>query len=112
MNIRTIVSASHPARDGDCNPIVTQDELAAERAQEDRAIRRRAAAGTSLVASIKSTSRYYGQGTKGARFPVFIQAWDESSAQPYFVRGGPGGQYRLVDVNLFAVVGDTEVQLT
>ena len=60
-----------------------------------------------LVASIKSTSKYYGQGKEGARFPVLIQAWDE-----YAVLGGPGGQYRLADVNLFAVVGDSAVKLT
>lgn len=82
MNIRTIVSASRPAREGDSNPVVTAEELAAEQAQEDRAIRRRAAAGTPLIASIKSTStsKYYGQGRKGARFQVLIQIWPEICA--------------------------------
>ena len=112
MNIRTIVSASHPARGDEINPVVTEGELAAEQAQEDRANRRRAAAGTPLVASIKSTSKYFGQGKEGARFPVSIQAWDERLADAYVVRGGPGGQYRLADVNLFALVGDSEVKLT
>lgn len=107
MNIRAIVSASRPVRDDDINPVVTEEELAAEQAQRDRAIRRRAAAGTPLIASIKKTSKYFGQGKEGARFPVLIQAGNE-----YVVLGGPGGQYRLADVNLFAVVGDSQVKLT
>ena len=112
MNIRTIVSASHPLHADEINPVVTEEELAAEKAQEDRAIRQRASAGTPLVASIKSTSKYYGQGKEGSRFPVLIQVWDERCADLYVVRGGPGGQYRLADVNLYAVVGDSEVKLT
>lgn len=112
MNFRTIVSASHPARDDEINPVVTEEELAAEQAQEDRAIRRRASAGTQLAASIKKTSKYFGQGKEGERFPVSIQVWDSRYADLYVVRGGPGGQYRLADVDLFAMVGDCQVKLT
>ena len=108
MNIRTIVSVSHPVRDDDINAVVTEEEFAAEQAQVDRAIRRRVAAGTKLVAQIKKSSKYFGQGKEGARFPVSIQ----SDLCGYVVLGGPGGQYRLADVNLYAVVGDNQVKLT
>lgn len=64
---------------------------------------------TQLVAQIKKTSKYHGQGKTDALFPVSIQA-DETGG--YVVCGGPGGQYRLADVHLFAVVGDSKVKLS
>ena len=56
--------------------------------------------GQQLYAKIKRTSKYYGQTEHGALFPVFVLAgW----AEGYVVQGGPGGQYRLKDVNLYVV---------
>lgn len=57
--------------------------------------------GQQLHAKIKRTSRYYGQGAPGALFKVFIDVHQGD----YVVQGGPGGQYRLADVNLY-VKGD------
>lgn len=114
MNIRTIVSASRPVRDDEVisvliNSVVTEEEVAAKQAQKDRDIRRRAAAGTPLLAQIKKSSKYFGQGKQGSRFPVSIQT---DCTCGYVVCGGPGGQYRLADVSLFAIVGDSQVKLT
>ena len=91
---------------------INEAKLEADQAQEDSVFRRRAAGGMHLVASIKRSSKYFGQCKEGARFPVLIQPWDDRCADKYIVGGGPGGQYRLADVNLFAVVGDCQVKLT
>lgn len=56
-----------------------------------------------LYAEIKKTSKYYGQGTKGEKFPVFVIPDPRGFDAGYVVQGGPGGQYRLADVDLFAV---------
>lgn len=57
--------------------------------------------GQQLLARIRPTSKYYGQGDEGTLFPVCIGPTGE-----YCVLGGPGGQYRLSDVDLFAVFDD------
>ncbi len=88
--------------------IVTVEEIEAESQAKDRENLRLASRGTQLVASIKKSSKYCGQGKEGARFPVSIQ----DPGYEYVVRGGPGGQYRLADVDNFAVVDGREVKLT
>ena len=62
-----------------------------------------------LYAKIKRTSKYYGQGDKGALFEVFVEAGNPAA---YLVRGGPGGQYRLGDVNLYIVEDGREVRIS
>lgn len=57
--------------------------------------------GQKLLARIRPTSKYYGQGNEGTLFPVCIGPSGE-----YCVLGGPGGQYRLSDVDLFAAFDD------
>lgn len=65
--------------------------------------------GQQLYAKIKRTSKYYGQGEHGALFPVYVEArW----AKGYAVQGGPGGQYRLIDVNLFIVDDGHEMRIS
>lgn len=57
--------------------------------------------GQQLYAKIKRSSKYYGQAGRNEIFPVYIvggPGWGE-----YIVQGGPGGQYRLHDVNLFVI---------
>jgi hypothetical protein len=55
--------------------------------------------GQRLLARIRKSSKYYfGQGEGDALFPISI-----GFAGDYCVHGGPGGQYRLKDVDLFAV---------
>ena len=49
--------------------------------------------GQRLLAKIRPTSKYFGQGEEGGRFPVVVAPQGE-----YVIVGGPGGQYRLVDV--------------
>lgn len=57
--------------------------------------------GQKLLARIRPSSKYYGQGNEGELFAVCIGPGGE-----YRVLGGPGGQYRLSDVELFAVFDD------
>lgn len=63
--------------------------------------------GQKLYARIKKSSKYYGQGTKGDLFEVFFVA----DPCGYNVIGGPGGRYRLSDVNVFveAIGGDIRI---
>ena len=52
-----------------------------------------------LLAIIRRRSKYYGQTIPGERFSVSIQS---DNLGGYVVAGGPGGQYRLADVELYA----------
>lgn len=65
--------------------------------------------GQQLLARIRQNSKYYGQGDEGGLFAVCI-----GPAGEYSVLGGPGGQYRLSDVDLFAVFDDKKppIQIT
>ncbi len=65
--------------------------------------------GQQLYAKIKRSSKYYGQGEKGALFEVFVEA---GYPEAYLVQGGPGGQYRLADVNLYIVDEGREVRIS
>jgi hypothetical protein len=62
--------------------------------------------GQQLYAQIKRSSKYYGQTVAKALFPVYVEA----RRGEYVVQGGPGGQYRLADVNLFVAGEDGETQ--
>lgn len=64
--------------------------------------------GQQLYAKIKKSSKYYGQGD-GSLFPVFVEA---GHREAYLVQGGPGGQYRLRDVNLYIVEDGREVRIS
>jgi hypothetical protein len=65
--------------------------------------------GQQLYAKIKRSSKYFGQGEKNALFEVFVEA---GSSSEYLVQGGPGGQYRLADVNLYIVEDGREVRIS
>ncbi|WP_197485430.1 hypothetical protein [Delftia sp. GW456-R20] len=82
-----------------------RDEFAALEAKEAHLIKN----GQPLRARIRNSSKYFGQGVEGALFPICIRA-----GGGYCVAGGPGGQYRLDDVDIFAVVDDAQqpVQIT
>ena len=67
--------------------------------------------GQQLYAKIKRGSKYCYQNDLaiadpkrwgGFPFPVFLEAGDPAG---YVVHGGPGGQYRLSDVNLYIIEG-------
>lgn len=57
--------------------------------------------GQKLLARIRRTSKYFGQGEEGGLFPVVV-----GHKGDYGVIGGPGGQYRQRDVDLFVVFSD------
>lgn len=65
--------------------------------------------GQRLLARIRPSSKYYGQGKEDAVFAVCVGPSGE-----YCVLGGPGGQYRLSDVDLFTVFeeGKPPTQIT
>lgn len=58
--------------------------------------------GQDIYAKIKRSSKYYGQGERGALFQVRIVGPSETYDN-YLAIGGPGGRYRLADVNLFVI---------
>lgn len=65
-----------------------------------------------LYAKIKKNSKYYNQNGFAKAdgefpFPVAIR----KSGDGYVVKGGPGGQYRLADVNLFVKEGGSEIRI-
>jgi hypothetical protein len=57
--------------------------------------------GQRLLARIRASSKYFGQGEEGALFPIVV-----GSSGEFGIIGGPGGQYRLQDVDLFVVFAD------
>lgn len=65
--------------------------------------------GQQLYAKIKRSSKYYGQGKAGALFEAFVEAGEPTG---YLVQGGPGGQYKLSDVDLYIVEGGREVRIS
>jgi len=89
--------------------VVDQDEheqkLAADAARELKI----AEAGQKLLARIRQSSKYFGQTVEGQLFPVYITS---SGAMMHGVVGGPGGQYRLRDVDIFVVFNEKPVQIT
>ncbi len=60
-----------------------------------------------IFAKIKRSSKYFGQGD-GKLFKVTIDGGDWE----YRVKGGPGTQYRLVDVNLYVVEEGNEIRIS
>lgn len=62
-----------------------------------------------IYAKIKRNSKYYGQTKPGELFAVHIAP---QSGWEYIVRGGPGGGYRLSDVNLFVVEDGQEIRIS
>lgn len=58
--------------------------------------------GQKLLARIPPSSKYYGQGQEDFLFAVCI-----GTGGDYNVLGGPGGQYRLSDVDLFSFLDES-----
>lgn len=77
-----------------------------ERYEAERA--EKVTTGQQLYAKIKRSSKYYGQTGKCALFPVYVI---HGGAGGYVIQGGPGGQYRLEDVNLFVVDDGREMRI-
>lgn len=80
---------------------IDEDEARAKHAAFEAKCHAVRAAGQRLRARIRPSSKYFGQGDEGGLFPVAVASADE-----YCVVGGPGGKYRLRDVDLFAVFSD------
>lgn len=91
--------------DGCADPDQTLTAIAELKAAKAEKVR----SGQQLYAKIKRSSKYYGQGEKGALFEVFVEA---GHPEAYLVQGGPGGQYRLADVNLYIVDEGREVRIS
>lgn len=81
------------------NTVISQAEFEAEDVIFQSKLSGMKGHGQLLFARIRPSSKYYGkQGKEGELFPIAIQP-----GRDYNVSGGPGGQYRLTDVDLFAV---------
>lgn len=85
-------------------PQITRSEI--EEMKREKA--EKIAGGQQIYACIKKSSKYYGQGQCGALFPVFVLAKELGD---YHVQGGPGGQYRLSDVNLYVVADGVKLRI-
>lgn len=82
-------------------PKIDRDLLRAEHAAFEANCEALLGTGQKLLARIRPSSKYFGQGGEGQLFPVVVAHKGE-----YGVIGGPGGQYRQRDVDLFAVFTD------
>ena len=65
-------------------------------------------AGQQLFARIRPTSEYAHQRSGNEPFPVRLMP----AFGAYPVQGGPGGQYRLSDVELFVVENGVELKIS
>lgn len=92
--------------------IPTPEEIA----EQEREQAKRLEKGQPLYAKIKRSSKYYSQNSYAKAEP---QRWGgfpfKVTIDPrygdYCVQGGPGGQYRLSDVNIVVVVDGLELRI-
>lgn len=91
---------------------ITRTQIEQQQREKEAAINR----GQQLFAEIKKSSKYFHQNDcakneparwGGFPFKVFI----DPRCGDYCVQGGPGGQYRLDDVNIFVVEGGRELRV-
>jgi hypothetical protein len=85
---------------------IDMDEARAKMAAVDAKCQELLGTGQKLLARIRRGSQYFGRGDEGALFPVVVASTGE-----YGVIGGPAGQYRQADVDLFAVFADDAVPI-
>ena len=65
-----------------------------------------------IFAKVKRNSKYYYQNEsakKNGEFPFAVNII--KARDGYDVNGGPGGQYRLSDVNLFVIASEREIRI-
>lgn len=84
-----------------------EGHAAIEQYKADKA--RKVKSGQQLYAKIKPSSKYFGQGVVDGLFEVFVEVGHPDA---YLVQGGPGGQYRLCDVDLYVVDDGREVRIS
>ena len=92
---------------------ITRAQIEQHRQEKEAGIAR----GQQLFAKIKKSSKYFHQNAfaknepgswGGFPFKVFI----DPRCGDYCVQGGPGGQYRLTDVNIFIVESGRELRIS
>lgn len=88
------------------NRVIDVAAYEAETARLETLYERAKQHGQLLSARIRPSSKYFGQ-NDGELFSVAIK-----NQADYCVDGGPGGQYRLKDVDLFAQIDGAWVQIT
>lgn len=66
-----------------------------------------------LVAQIKPDSKYFGQTAEDNVFPIKLipPPKRKTKYEPYIVIGGPGEQYRISDVWIYAATYDQDLIL-
>ena len=71
--------------------------------------------GQQLYAKVKRSSKYYHQNTSAQEDPDRwgwpFQVRIDPTEGDYCVQGGPGGRYRLADVNLFVIEDGRELRI-
>lgn len=77
--------------------MINEVEAAREQAEFSAKCAATKAAGQKLLARIRRSSKYFGQGVEDQKFPAVV-----TNEFSYCVTGRPG-RYRLIDVDLFAV---------
>lgn len=91
---------------------ITREQIEQQQREKEAGVKR----GQQLFAKIKKSSKYFHQNQwaknqpahwGGFPFKVFI----DPLGGDYCVQGGPGGQYRLTDVNIFVVEGGRELRV-
>ncbi len=68
---------------------------------------------TQLYAKIKKSSKYFHQNEwakQEGQFPFPVEVGRDYPGG-YVIKGGPGGQYTVKDVNLYAIVDGREIKL-
>lgn len=68
-----------------------------------------------IYAKIRKSSKYHFQNDwarNEGTFPFPVSITSEPTVADYCVLGGPGGRYRLADVQLFVVENGRELKIT
>lgn len=86
-----------------------QNAIASDEQQKNRV----PAAGQQLYASIKKSSKYAAQNNDATRygFGLPFKVRIDPAYGDYCVQGGPGGQYRLADVQLYVIVDGVQLRI-
>ena len=63
-----------------------------------------------IYAIIKSTSKYAGQ-DEGIPFAISLSEEPRMIKDGYFIEGGPGGNYRISDLDFFEKINDEYIKI-
>jgi hypothetical protein len=83
--------------------------------REQEANAARVAKGQQLYAKVKKSSKYFYQNAEAQRDPLYGLPFrvliDPCCDDDFCAKGGPGGQYRLADIDLYVVEDGRELRI-